>query len=130
MATTSNVEVTISLSEPDLDDDRLQAEAENLLPQIREVDGIEEANLVTLEEAPTGSKAFGGFALGKLKALVNPKNLGSLFKFLGDRLGNKIIEIEIEDKNMIGGRKIRVRANNMEEFELASQKAKDFLNNK
>ena len=129
MATTSNLEVTISLPELGLDDEELQAEAENLLPQIREVDGVEEANLVTLEQAPTGSKAFGGFAMGKLKALVNPRNVGSLFRFLGDRLGNKTIEMEIEEKPF-GGRKIRVRATNKEDFDLASQRVKDFLNNK
>ncbi|KST68225.1 hypothetical protein [Mastigocoleus testarum] len=128
MATTSNVEVTISLSEPDLDDEELQAEAENLLPQIREVDGVEEANLITLAQAPTGSKAFGGFAVGKLKALVNPKNLGSLFKFLGDRLGNKTIKVIIKKSPL--NEEITVEATNSQDFELAWQKVENRLNNK
>ncbi len=128
MTTTSNVEVTISLSEPDLDDDELQAEAEILLPQIREVDGIEEANLFTLAEAPTGSKAFGGFAVGKLKALVNPENLGSLFKFLGDRLNNKTIKVVIKKSPL--NEEITVEATNREDFELAWKKAENRLNNK
>ena len=121
MTTTSNVEVTISLSEADLDDDELQAEAENLLPQIREVDGIEEASLVTLEEAPTGSKAVGGFIVGQLKALVNPNNLGSLFKFL-EGLGNKPIKLTI--KKPLRG-EITVEATNRKDFEFALQKVRE-----
>jgi hypothetical protein len=41
MTTTSNVKVTIALSETGMDAEELQAEVENLLPQIREVDGVE-----------------------------------------------------------------------------------------
>ena len=128
MATTSNIEVTISLSEADLDDEKLQVEAENLLPQIREVDGVEEANLVTLEEAPTGSKAIEGFSVGQLIALVNPKNVGSLFKFLGDRLGNKTIKVIIKKSPL--NEEITVEATNSQDFELAWQKVENRLNNK
>ncbi len=125
MATTSNVEVTISLSEPDLDDDKLQAEAENLLPQIREVDGIEEANLVTLEEAPTGSKAVEGFSVGQLIALVNLKNVGSLFSFLGG-LGHKPIKVVIKKSPL--NEEITLEATNREDFELALEKVANLLN--
>ncbi|WP_242063366.1 hypothetical protein [Nostoc sp. FACHB-892] len=61
MATTSNVEVTISLSELGLDEEELQTEAQNLLPQIKDVDGVEDASLVPVTEAPQDSKSFGGF---------------------------------------------------------------------
>lgn len=64
--------MTISLSEQGLDEEELQAEAENLLPQIKEVDGVEDADLVAVTEAPQGSKALGGFLLATLKAMGNP----------------------------------------------------------
>lgn len=64
MASTSNIQVTISLSDHNLDDDQLQEQVENLLPQLKEVDGVEDANLVSVEQAPPGSKALGGFLLG------------------------------------------------------------------
>ena len=68
MATTSNVQVTISLSDPDLDDQELQAEVENLLPQVREVDGVEQADLVAATETPRSAKALSIFLLGVLNA--------------------------------------------------------------
>ncbi len=123
MVNTSNVKVTISLSETDLDDQELAAEVENLLPQIREVDGVEEADLVAVEEAPLGSKALGGFLVGMLKAVVDPANFKALFGFLSDRFSGKTIELQVE----ANGKKLKVKASNKAEFELAIQKAEDFI---
>jgi len=124
MASTSNIEVTISLSDPDMDDEELQAEVENLLPQVREVDGVEQATLVTVEKAPPGSKALGGFLLGMLTAEVNPKNIKALFGFLGDRLGGKSIEMTVKTPD---GRELSVKASSQAEFEFVMQKAQEFL---
>lgn len=123
MVNTSNVKVTVFLSETDLDDQELQAEVENLLPQIREVDGVKEADLVEVEEAPRGSKAVSGFLLGMLKAVVDPASVKALFGFLSDRLSGKTIELEVE----ANGKKLKVKASNKAEFELAIQKAQDFI---
>ena len=124
MASTSNIEVTISLSDPDMDDEELQAEVENLLPQVREVDGVEQATLVTVEKAPPGSKALGGFLLGMLTAEVNPKNIKALFGFLGDRLGGKSIEMTVKTPD---GRELSVKASSQAEFEFVMQQAQEFL---
>lgn len=124
MVSTSNVQVTISLSAPDLDDEELQAEIENLLPQVREVDGVEQADLVTVEKAPPGSKALGGFLLGMLTAEVNAKNIKALFGFLGDRLGGKPIEMTLKTPD---GRELSVKASSQAEFEFVMQKAQEFL---
>ncbi|MEH2291965.1 sugar ABC transporter permease [Nostoc sp.] len=125
MATTSNIQVTISLSEQGLDEEELQAEVENLLPQIKEVDGVEDANLVAVTEAPQGSKALGGFLLATLKAVGNPALIKPLFGFLSTRLSGKTIEIEVE----INGKKLKVKASNQEEFEFARRQAEDFMKN-
>jgi len=122
----SNVKVTISLSELGLEDDELQAEAETLLPQIREVDGVEEADLVTVKEAPQGSKALGGFSLGALKAVINPSLIKPLFGFLGRMLGNKSIKLAIKAPH---GRELNLEASSREDLEFAKQLAEDFLNN-
>ena len=58
--TTSNIEIVISLEESNLDEEELQEEVENLLPQIKEVDGVEDAGLVEVTEVPEGSKSIGG----------------------------------------------------------------------
>lgn len=124
MANISNIQVTISLSDPSLDDEELQAEVDNLLPQLREVDGVEEANLVAVEEVPQGSKAFGGFLLGLLMAEVNPANIKALFGFLGERLGGKPIELSLKAPD---GRELSIKASSKVEFDYAYQKAQEFL---
>ncbi|HAA28350.1 MAG TPA: sugar ABC transporter permease [Cyanobacteria bacterium UBA8553] len=124
MANTSNIQVTISLQEAGLDDEELQAEVENLLPQIREVDGVEQADLVPVEEAPPGSKALGGFLWGLLMAEVNPANIKALFGFLGDRLGGQPIKMNVKASD---GRELNIEASSQAEFDLAYQKAQEFL---
>jgi len=123
---TSNIEVTISLNDLGLEDEDLQAEAQNLLPQLREVDGIETADLVTLVNAPQGTKSVSGFLLGLLKAQVNPANIQNLFKFLSDRFGNKPIKMVVKAPD---GRELNIEATR-KDFEFLKQQAVDFLNNK
>lgn len=124
MTTVSNIKVTISLSEAGLDEEELQAEVEHLLPQLRELDGVEDVNLVPITEAPQGSKAFGGFLWGLLNAELNPANLKALFGFLSDRFTGKIIKMEVE----ANGKKLMIEASSKVEFEFAMQKAQDFIN--
>ncbi|MBH8564086.1 sugar ABC transporter permease [Nostoc sp. CENA67] len=125
MATKSNVEVTISLVDLGLDDEDLQEQVEILLPQLKEVDGVEDANLVPVENAPKGTKSISGFVWGLIKAKA--ANIPALFKFLSDRFGNKPIKIGVKAPD---GRELTVEASSREEFEFALQKAQDFLNNK
>jgi hypothetical protein len=127
MPATSNVQVTISLAELGLDDEKLQTEVENLLPQLREVDGVDDADLVAVENAPKGTKSISGFVWGLLIAQVKAANIKTLFKFLSDRFGNKPIKIGVKAPD---GRELNVEASSREEFEFALQKAEDFLSNK
>ncbi len=124
MASTSNIQVTISLSDPSLNEEELQAEVENLLPQIREVDGVEEADLVAVEEAPPGAKALGGFLWGLLMAEVNPANIKALFGFLSDRLGGKPIKLNLKAPD---DRELSIEASSQAEFDYAYQKTQEFL---
>ncbi|BAZ30853.1 hypothetical protein NIES4074_33200 [Cylindrospermum sp. NIES-4074] len=126
MATTSNVQVTISLAALSSDNEELQAAAENLLPQLEEVDGVEEAKLVRVAETPENAKALGGFLWGLLSAEVNPANIKTLFGFLGDRFSNKPIKLVLKAPD---GRELNVEASSREEFEFAMQQAQDFLKN-
>lgn len=124
MANTSNIQVTISLCDPSLDDEELQSEMQNLLPQLLEVDGVEDANLVAVEEVPQGSKAFGGFLLGLLTAEVSAANIKALFGFLGERLGGKPIEMSLKAAD---GRELNIKASSKAEFDYAYEKAQEFL---
>ncbi|MDJ0675893.1 MAG: sugar ABC transporter permease [Calothrix sp. MO_167.B42] len=126
MMTTSNIQLTISLSELGLDAEELQTEIETLLPQIKEVDGVEDANLVEAKEAPRGAKAFGGFSLGMLETIINPGYIKTVFGFLRDRFGNKTIKLALKAPD---GREINLEASSREEFGFAMEQAQNFLNN-
>ncbi len=126
MVMISNFLMTISLTGLDLDDEDLQAEVQNLLPQLREVDGVEDADLIPVENAPKKTKALGGFLLGLLNAEVNPANIKTLFQFMSDRFGNKPIKMVLKAAD---GRELNLEASSREEFEFACQKAQEFLNN-
>ncbi|TVP60419.1 MAG: sugar ABC transporter permease [Nodularia sp. (in: Bacteria)] len=126
MVNTYNVQVTISLTELGLDDEDLQRKVQNLLPQLKKVDGVEDAGLVAEENAPQGTRSISGYVWGLLKAQVNPAHIKTLFKFLSDRFGNKRLKLDLEAAD---GRKLHVEVSNAQELELAIQKAQDFLNN-
>ena len=127
MITTSDIQLTISLSELGLDDEELQAEVENLLPQIRDVDGVEDADLVEVASVPENSKSLSGYALGMLKTvLLDKAHLKNVFSFLRDRFGNKPIKLILKAPD---GRELNLEASSREEFAFAMQQAENFLNN-
>lgn len=112
MTITSNAQITIALKDSDLDDEELQQATEKLLQQMRELDEVEDANLVADPNPPERGKG-GGFLLGLLTAEVNAKNIKALFGFLSDRLGNKPIELEVE----ANGKKLKVVASSQQELQ-------------
>lgn len=126
MIAKSNIQLTISLPSLGLDDEELQAEVENLLPQIREVDGVEDADLVEVMEVPESSKSLTGYALGMLKTVLDKEYLKTVFSFLRDRFENKSIKLVLKTPD---GRELNLEASSKEEFGYAIQKAEDFLNN-
>ncbi|AFY55670.1 hypothetical protein Riv7116_3199 [Rivularia sp. PCC 7116] len=125
--TTSDIQLIVSLCELDLDDEELQVEVENLLPQIREVDGVEDAGLVEVAEVPENSKSLTGYVLGMLKTVfVDKAHLKNVFGFLRDRFGHKPIKMTLKAGD---GRELNLEASSREEFAFAMEKAEDFLNN-
>ncbi|MEH1928413.1 hypothetical protein [Nostoc sp.] len=122
MSFESNVKLTITLSNPSLDADEQERETRNLLREIRDLD-VESAELVGVAETPLGSKAFGGFLLGVLQAEVSIANFKKLLGFLGDRLGGKSIELEVE----ANGKKLKVKASSREELTAAIEQAQKFV---
>ncbi|MCU0570385.1 MAG: hypothetical protein MUF49_27910 [Oculatellaceae cyanobacterium Prado106] len=79
--------ITLTLQSLDLSAEELQADAEALLPQLREIEGVEDLGLVALAEAPPNTKSMGGFVLGALKFTIENSNI--LKGLLG--VGNAIV---------------------------------------
>ncbi|MBD2778057.1 hypothetical protein [Iningainema tapete] len=126
MTDTSNVKLTITFINPDLDDEEKDEEVQKLQAQMKELAEVEEVNRVSDPNPPTRSKGFVSFLTGLLMAEVSPANIKKLFGFLSERLGNKPIKIAVKAPD---GREITVEASSKEEFDFAMQKALDFLNN-
>lgn len=122
MSSESNVKLTIALSNPDLDADEQERDTRNLLRDIKELD-VESAELVAVTEIPEGAKSIGGFLVGVLQAEVSLANFKKLLGFLGDRLGNKSIELEVE----ANGKKLKVKASSREELAAAIEQAQKFV---
>ncbi|MBH8552785.1 hypothetical protein I8751_10480 [Nostocaceae cyanobacterium CENA357] len=122
MISESNVKLTIALANPDLDPEEQEQETRNLLREIKDLD-VESAELVAVTETPQGSKALGGFLLGVLQAEVSLANLKKVLGFLGDRLGNKTIELEVE----ANGKKLKVKASSQQELMTAITAAQNFV---
>jgi len=117
-----NVKFTINFSDPVLDDEERDEEVENLLYQLQDLDEVE-ANRVVDPHPPAGHKSLGALLVGILTAEVNAANCKKVLSFLGDRLGGKAIELEVE----ANGRKLKVTAHSREELEAAMKAARDFV---
>jgi len=123
MTPDSNVKFTIAFNDPNLDNDKLEAQAQNLLSQMRDLDEIETVDRVLDPNPPKGNKAIGGMLVGLLTAQVNLANAQKLLGFLGDRLVNKPIELEVE----ANGKKLKVKASSQAELEAAIAAAQKFI---
>ncbi|MGF1936840.1 MAG: hypothetical protein RM347_021050 [Nostoc sp. ChiQUE02] len=122
MSSESNVKLTIALSNPDLDAEEQERETRNLLREIKDLD-VESAELVAVTEIPEGAKSVGGFLVGVLQTEVSLANFKKLLGFLGDRLGNKTIELEVE----ANGKKLKVKASSQEELNAVIEQAQKFI---
>lgn len=119
----SDIKFLITLSDPDLDDEEVEGATRNIVREFKELDTVEQASLVQAEEAPTGSKAISGFALGIVETIVDIGNIKGFMGFLGDRFSDKPIEIEVE----ANGRKLQLKASNQEDLMAAIRAAEDFI---
>jgi hypothetical protein len=119
----SIVNVVISFTDLEMDVEEREAEAQNLLNQMRELEEVEDVNRILDPNPPEASKALGGFLIGMLTAEVNPANVKKVMGFLGDRLSGKIIEMEVE----ANGRKLKVKASSQAELISAIEAAQTFI---
>ncbi len=118
-----NIQLTITLSDPQLEEEQLQTDTENMLSEIQEFDGVQKADLMPIEKAEPGSKSIGGFLVGILTAEINAKNLKALVGYLGNNLYGKTIKIKAEGN----GRKLDLEVRNLEDLNKALAEVDNFL---
>ncbi|BAY47290.1 hypothetical protein SAMD00079811_49070 [Scytonema sp. HK-05] len=115
MADTSDVKLTITFTDPDLDAEEKDKEVQKLLAQMKDLDEVEAVDRVINSNAPEGSKSVTGWVVAQLISFVKPENVKQVWGFLSDRLGNKLIEVEAE----ANGKKIKIKASSRQELEAA-----------
>jgi hypothetical protein len=137
MASTSNIQVTISPqgadlgvtidlrnSDPDLGQEELEALTQRLFQQMGGLYEVEQVNRIPEPNPPAGSKPLSAaFLVGLLTAEVNAKNIKALLEFVWERLSGKPIELKVE----ANGRTLEVKAYSQQELSAAVEAAKEFL---
>jgi hypothetical protein len=123
MTANPNIKFTITFNDPDLDAEEKDEQAQRLIAELKQIDEVDTVGRVLDPNPPEGNKALGGFLVGLLMAEVNVANAKKLMGFLGDRLGGKPIELEVE----ANGKKLTVKAHSREELEAAIKAAQDFI---
>ncbi|MGB3616245.1 MAG: hypothetical protein WBA10_20805 [Elainellaceae cyanobacterium] len=118
----STVMITLGLTDPDLEDDVRDQQTQHLVHDLQDME-IDSACRVVDPDPPEGNKALGGFIVGLLTAEVSLENIQYVFKFLGDRLSGKAIELEVE----ANGKKLKVTANSQTELAAAIEAAQQFV---
>ena len=121
MTDTSNVKLTIAFNDPDLEAEEREEQAQLFMAELQQIDEVE-VDRVLDPNPPEGNKVVGAILVGLLTVQVNKENAQKVMAFLGDRLGNKVIELEVE----ANGKKLKVSAHSREELEAAIVAAQKF----
>ncbi|MEI2577430.1 hypothetical protein [Scytonema sp. PRP1] len=124
MADTSNVKLTITFTDPDLDDQDKDEEVQKLLAQMKDLHEVEAVDRVVNANAPERTKSVTGWVVAQLIAFVKPENVKQLWGFLSDRLANKVIELEAE----ANGKKVKIKASSQQELEAAVKAIQELTN--
>ncbi len=123
MLGTTNIKLTITLQDLDLEAEALERLTLNLLQEIKDIDEVENVSLVESTELPPDAKSLGGSILGMLQAEVSFENFQKLAGFVRERLSGKAIELEVE----ANGKKLKVKATNQQELVIAVEQAQKFV---
>jgi hypothetical protein len=123
MTSNPSLKLTIEFNDPDLEPEQRDEQAQFLIDELRDIDEIDTVDRGLDPSPPAGNKAGGGFLAGLLIAQAKPENAKKLFGFLGDRLGNKQIELTVE----ANGKRLSVKASSREELDYAIKAAEAFI---
>ncbi|NMG06226.1 hypothetical protein [Brasilonema sp. UFV-L1] len=124
MPDTSNLKLTITFTDPNLDEDEKNEEVQKLLAQMQDLDEVETVDRVVKPNTLLGTKSVTGWVAAQVIAFVNPENVKQMWGFLSDRLANKLIELEAE----ANGKKVKIKASSQQELEAAVKAIQELLN--
>ena len=122
MTDNRTIQFTFALDDPELDDDRRDKIARQLLPELRKQDEVVKADLTEDLNPEPGSKGFATL-VGVLTAEVSIKNIKTFLSFLGDRLKDQSLEITVK----VGDKEVTIKAKSRQELLESEKIAKDLL---
>ena len=123
MIETPTVKLTIAFTDPELDAEAQEAEAQKLLAQLEDLEEVTTDRILD-PHPPAGNKAVGAILFGLLTAEISKENFKKLAVFLSDRLGNKPMKLKLKAPD---GRELEIEASSKEEFDYLMQQAQDFI---
>ena len=116
------IQFTFAIDDPELDDDRRDKIARQLLPELRKQDEVVKADLTEDLNPEAGSKGFATL-IGVLTAEVSIKNIKGFLSFLSDRLKDQSLEITVK----VGDKEVSIKAKSRQELQESEKIAKDLL---
>jgi hypothetical protein len=122
MTDNRTIQFTFAVDDPELDDERKDKIARQLLPELRNLDEVVKADRAEDINPEAGSKGFATL-VGVLTAEVSIKNIKGFLSFLSDRLGDKPIEISVK----VGDKEVSIKAKSRQELLESEKIAKDLL---
>ena len=122
MTDNRTIQFTFAIDDPELDDDRRDKIARQLLPELRKQDEVVKADLTEDLNPEPGSKGFATL-VGVLTAEVSIKNIKTFLSFLSDRLKDQSLEITVK----VGDKEVTIKAKSRQELLESEKIAKDLL---
>jgi hypothetical protein len=116
--------LTIHLVDASMTDEERNDAIGRLLKHLKTMEEVNSVRRIENPDPDPLQKAgIAGTLIGLLMAEVPIGNVLKVLGFIGDRWGNKPIELELE----INGRKLKIKASSREEFNVAFKSAQDFV---
>ncbi|MBE9129494.1 hypothetical protein IQ257_27130 [Coleofasciculus sp. LEGE 07092] len=106
------IQFTFAVDDSTLEDEERQEISRKLLRQLRNLDEIEKVERTEDVNPEVGSKPGFATLVGFLTAEVSVKNIKSFLGFLGERLGDKPIIINVKS----GDKEIKIEAKSKQEI--------------
>ena len=116
------IQFTFAVNDPELDDRERQEIAKKLLRQLRKLDEVKKVDRVEDLNPEPGTKGFATL-VGFLTAEVSVKNIKDFLSFLGDRIGDKPIVVNVK----VGDKEVKIEAKSRQELLEGERVAKDLL---
>ena len=123
MTDARTVQLTFTVNDPELDDEEREKIAQKLLPQLKQLDGVEKVGRAEDSNLEEGSKSVLATLVGVLTAEVSVENVGKVLGFVGDRLIDKPIIIKVK----VGEQEVEIEAKSRKELEEAEKVANNLL---